>query len=44
VNFLSPLFGVTGGVVLLGETVTASMIAGTAVILAGTALVLRGGR
>ena len=44
VNFLSPLFGVTGGVVLLDEPVTANMIAGTAVILAGTALVLRGGR
>jgi drug/metabolite transporter (DMT)-like permease len=44
VNFLSPLFGVTGGVVLLGEPVTANMVAGTAVILAGTALVLRGAR
>ena len=44
VNFLSPLFGVTGGVVLLGEPVTANMIAGTAVILAATALVLRSGR
>jgi drug/metabolite transporter (DMT)-like permease len=43
VNFLSPLVGVTGGVWLLGEPVTANMIAGTAVILAGTALVLRGG-
>jgi drug/metabolite transporter (DMT)-like permease len=44
VNFLSPLFGVSGGVLLLGEPVTANMITGTAVILAGTALVLRGGR
>jgi drug/metabolite transporter (DMT)-like permease len=44
VNFLSPLFGVSGGVWLLGEPVTANMIAGTAVILAATALVLRGGR
>jgi len=44
VNFLSPLFGVTGGVLLLGEPVTANMIAGTAVILSGTALVLRSGR
>ena len=43
VNFLSPLFGVSGGVLLLGEPVTANMIAGTAVILAGTALVLRAG-
>jgi drug/metabolite transporter (DMT)-like permease len=44
VNFLSPLFGVSGGVLLLGEPVTANMITGTAVILAGTALVLRGGK
>jgi drug/metabolite transporter (DMT)-like permease len=44
VNFLSPLVGVTGGVLLLGEPVTANMIAGIAVILAATALVLRGGR
>jgi drug/metabolite transporter (DMT)-like permease len=43
VNFLSPLVGVTGGVVLLGEPVTANMIVGIAVILAATALVLRGG-
>ncbi len=42
VNFLSPLFGVTGGALLLGEPVTANMIAGTAVILAATGLVLRG--
>jgi drug/metabolite transporter (DMT)-like permease len=40
VNFLSPLFGVGGGVWLLGEPVTANMIAGTAIILIGTALVL----
>ena len=44
VNFLSPLFGVSGGVLLLGEPVTANMVAGTAVILAGTALVLRSTR
>jgi drug/metabolite transporter (DMT)-like permease len=44
VNFLSPLFGVSGGVLLLGEPVTANMVAGTAVILTGTALVLRTGR
>jgi drug/metabolite transporter (DMT)-like permease len=44
VNFLSPLVGVTGGVLLLGEPVTANMIAGTALILASTALVLRAGR
>jgi drug/metabolite transporter (DMT)-like permease len=41
VNFLSPLFGVSGGVLLLGEPITANMIAGTVVILAGTAVVLR---
>jgi len=44
VNFLAPLAGVAGGVVLLGEPVTVNMIAGAAVILAGTALVLRSGR
>ena len=44
VNFLSPLFGVSGGVLLLGEPVTANMVAGTAVILTGTALVLRTAR
>jgi drug/metabolite transporter (DMT)-like permease len=44
VNFLSPLFGVGGGVLLLGEPVTANMIAGTAAILAGTAFVLYGPR
>jgi drug/metabolite transporter (DMT)-like permease len=44
VNFLSPLVGVTGGVLLLGEPVTVNMVVGTAVILVGTALVLRGGR
>jgi drug/metabolite transporter (DMT)-like permease len=44
VNFLSPLFGVSGGVLLLGEPVTANMVAGAAVILTGTALVLRTGR
>ena len=40
VNFLTPLFGVGGGVLLLGERVSVNMIAGAAVILAGTALVL----
>jgi len=40
VNFLSPLVGVTGGVVLLGEPVTLNMIVGTAVILSGTWLVI----
>jgi drug/metabolite transporter (DMT)-like permease len=41
VNFLTPLFGVAGGALLLGEPVTANLVAGTAVILGGTALVLR---
>jgi drug/metabolite transporter (DMT)-like permease len=41
VNFLTPLFGVAGGALLLGEPITANLLAGTAVILAGTALVLR---
>jgi len=41
VNFLSPLFGVAGGALLLGEPISANMVVGTAVILAGTALVLR---
>jgi drug/metabolite transporter (DMT)-like permease len=40
VNFLTPLFGVGGGVLLLGERVTANMVAGTAIILVATALVL----
>ena len=40
VNFLAPLFGVGGGALLLGERITANMLAGAAVILVGTALVL----
>jgi drug/metabolite transporter (DMT)-like permease len=40
VNFLTPLFGVGGGALLLGERITANVIAGAAVILVGTALVL----
>jgi drug/metabolite transporter (DMT)-like permease len=40
VNFLTPLFGVGGGALLLGERITANVIAGTVVILAATALVL----
>ncbi len=40
VNFLSPLFGVGGGALLLGERITANMLGGAAVILVGTALVL----
>lgn len=44
VNFLTPLFGVGGGVLLLGERVTANMMVGAAVILVGTALVLGAAR
>ncbi len=40
VNYLSPLFGVGGGILLLDEAITLNMLAGGAVILAGTALVL----
>ena len=43
VNFLAPLFGVTGGVVLLGETASANVLSGAAVILIGTALVVASG-
>jgi drug/metabolite transporter (DMT)-like permease len=43
VNFLAPLFGVTGGVLLLGETATANALSGAAVILVGTALVITSG-
>jgi drug/metabolite transporter (DMT)-like permease len=41
VNFLSPLFGVTGGIVLLGERMSWALAAGGVLILAGLALVLR---
>lgn len=41
VNFLSPLFGVTGGIVLLGERLSWPLAAGGALILCGLALVLR---
>ena len=44
VNFLTPIFGVGGGALLLGERITANMVAGAAVILVGTALVLGGAR
>lgn len=43
VNFLAPLFGVTGGIVLLGETATANVLLGALVILAGTGIVIRSG-
>jgi drug/metabolite transporter (DMT)-like permease len=41
VTFLIPLFGMTWGVLLLGETVTLPMLAGCALIVGGTLLVLR---
>jgi drug/metabolite transporter (DMT)-like permease len=41
VNYLTPLFGVGGGVVLLGESVTPNMVAGAALIFAGLGLVMR---
>ena len=40
VNFLTPVFGVGGGVLLLGERIALNMVGGTALILLGTALVL----
>jgi drug/metabolite transporter (DMT)-like permease len=40
VNFLSPLFGVTGGMVLLAERPGWPLAVGAALILAGLALVL----
>jgi len=43
VNFLAPLFGVTGGVLLLGEKATANALSGAAVILIGTGLVIASG-
>jgi drug/metabolite transporter (DMT)-like permease len=42
VNFLTPIFGVGGGALLLGERITSNMLGGAAVILVGTALVLGG--
>jgi len=41
VTFLMPIFGMLWGTLLLGETVTAGMIAGCFLIIAGTGLVLR---
>lgn len=44
VNFLTPIFGVGGGALLLGERITLNMLVGAAVILVGTALVLGAAR
>jgi drug/metabolite transporter (DMT)-like permease len=41
VTYLIPLFGLLWGVLFLGETLTAPVIAGGALILAGTVLVTR---
>jgi drug/metabolite transporter (DMT)-like permease len=41
VTYLIPLFGRLWGVLFLGETVTAAVIAGGALILAGTVLATR---
>lgn len=40
VNFLAPVFGVAGGVIVLGEPLTVSMLAGAAVTLGGIWLTL----
>lgn len=40
VTFLIPVFGMLWGVLILDETVTFNMLAGTAIILAGTALTI----
>lgn len=40
VNYLTPLFGVTGGVLALGEPLTANLLAGLALILGGLTLVV----
>jgi drug/metabolite transporter (DMT)-like permease len=44
VAFLMPLFGMTWGALLLGETITWPMIAGCALIVGGTFAVVRPGR
>ncbi len=44
VNYLTPLFGVAGGVLALGEPLTANLLAGLALILAGVTLVVAPGR
>ncbi|MCC7113671.1 MAG: DMT family transporter [Burkholderiales bacterium] len=44
VAYLMPPFGMVWGVILLGETITAPMAAGTALVVAGTAAILRPAR
>lgn len=41
VTYLIPIFGVLWGVLFLGETVSASMVAGAALVILGTVFVLR---
>lgn len=41
VTYLIPVFGVLWGVLFLGETISASMLAGTALVVLGTVFVLR---
>jgi len=43
VTFLMPAFGMAWGGLLLGESITATMLGGAALIVAGTALVAFGG-
>lgn len=44
VAYLMPPFGMVWGVILLGETITAPMLAGTALVVAGTAAILKPAR
>lgn len=44
VNFITPLFGVGGGVLLLDESLTLNMLVGAAVIFAALALLMTQGR
>ena len=40
VNYLTPVFGVAGGVLALGEPLTANLLGGMALILIGLTLVI----
>ena len=44
VTFLMPALGMLWGVLFLGETVNATMLAGAALVIGGTAAVLRPSR
>jgi drug/metabolite transporter (DMT)-like permease len=41
VTYLIPVFGVAWGALFLGETISASMLAGAALVVLGTVCVLR---